>query len=83
MVTQVLQEALLDFLPTFAISDLKLPGYCGIEALQTLRARFPMLPLLMLTGQPLLVPDDVHAIILDKAQLARLPAVISQAITTA
>jgi DNA-binding response OmpR family regulator len=75
----MLQDALRDFVPTMAISDLTLPGYCGMEALRMLHECLPHVPLLLLTGQPLLVPQDLRATILDKAHLKCLPALIRAA----
>ncbi len=78
---RMLLEALEEFTPTIAVSDLNLPGYSGLLALKLLHERLPTLPLLLLSGDPECAPPGVPALLLDKAHLSRLPAMITSATT--
>ncbi len=80
---RMLLEALEDFTPTIAVSDMNLPGYSGAQALQLLHERLPTLPLLLLSGDPDCTPPGVPALVLDKANLNLLPAMIASVITQA
>ncbi len=78
---RMLLQALEDFTPSIAVSDMHLPGYSGLLALKLLHERLPALPLLLLSGDPECAPVDVPALVLDKAHLNRLPAMILLATT--
>lgn len=72
-----LREALAGFAPTVVVSDLNLPGYSGIAALELAHAVDPRLPLVLLAGE-----DDVDALqvpvrLVCKSELARVPALIA------
>jgi DNA-binding NtrC family response regulator len=43
-------EALQQALPQVVVLDVRMPGMDGLEALDTIRARYPDLPVIMLTG---------------------------------
>ena len=72
-----LREALDGFAPDVAISDLNLPGYCGLAALELVHDRLPALPLLLVSGAEHDEIPKVPARVLGKADLLRLPAVLA------
>ena len=72
-----LREALDAFAPDVAISDLHLPGYCGLAALALVHVRLPALPLLLVSGAAHVEAPQVPAQVLGKAELLRLPAVLA------
>jgi CheY-like chemotaxis protein len=77
-----LRAAVADCAPDAAVSDLNLPGYSGVLALQLLHALCPGIPLVLMTGADpeLLAPlPDLPAVVLDKAELDRLPALLGAA----
>ena len=80
---RMLLQALEEFTPNIAVSDMHLPGYSGAEALQLLHERLPTLPLLLMSGDPECAPPGVPAMVLDKAHLSLLPSMIASAITPA
>ena len=80
---RMLLDALDSFTPTIAVSDMNLPGYSGAQARQFLHERLPNLPLVLLSGDPECSPPGVPALLLDKAHLSLLPAMIASAITPA
>lgn len=72
-----LRDALAAFAPTVVVSDLNLPGYSGIAALELAHAVDPRLPLVLLAEA-----EDVDALPLPvrlacKSELARVPALIA------
>ena len=75
---RTLLEALDAFAPTVAVSDLNLPGYSGLAALALLHARWPGLPLVLLTGAEDAPPLDLPATVLGKSELHRLPALLAR-----
>ncbi|HTL14595.1 MAG TPA: response regulator [Thermomonas sp.] len=72
-----LREAMEAFEPDVAVSDLHLPGYCGVAALTLLHELRPALPLVLLSGDAERAPDGLPARVLDKARLDRLPALLA------
>jgi CheY-like chemotaxis protein len=80
---RMLLRALEEFTPTIALSDMYMPGYSGVAALQLLHERLPTLPLFLLSGDPDCAPPGVPALLLDKAHLRLLPAMIAAATTAA
>lgn len=72
-------EALEALAPQLVLSDLNLPGFSGIEALEQVRAHDPALPFVLLTGSaPMALPDpppDADAV-LSKDELHKLPALV-------
>lgn len=81
-------HALEDFAPDIVLSDFMLPGFDGGQALALVRARYPKIPVLMLSG----VLGDEGAVELLKAgacdfvlkdRVARLPAALSRALDEA
>ena len=72
-----LREALDSFLPSIVVSDLGLPGYSGLAALELAHAVHPQVPLLLLTGFDDLDPPSVPARLLRKAELSRVPVLIA------
>jgi|SRR5690554_5952975 len=72
-------EALEALAPQLVLSDLNLPGFSGIEALEQVRAHDPSLPFVLLTGSaPMALPDpppDADAV-LSKDELDKLPALV-------
>ena len=71
-----LREAVASFRPDAAISDLNLPGYSGLAALALLRELRPGMPLVLMTGGAVDCVPPVAATVLDKSDLARLPALL-------
>jgi CheY-like chemotaxis protein len=74
-----LREAVGSFAPTVAMSDLNLPGYSGLDALELLHRLRPGLPLLLVTGDDEAVAPRVPATVLNKSELHRLPALLAGA----
>ena len=72
-----LREALAEFAPTVVISDLNLPGYSGIAALELAHAVDPRLPLVLLTGLDDVDPLQLPVSMVCKSELARVPALIA------
>ena len=78
-----LREALGSFRPHVVISDGRLPGFSGLEALHLVRELMPSTPFLFLSGD-----DDEHVIAeslgrgaagyLSKQDLSQLPAAIAR-----
>ena len=72
-------EALEALAPQLVLSDLNLPGFSGLEALEQVRAHDPSLPFVLLTGSaPMALPDpppDADAV-LSKDELDKLPALV-------
>jgi len=55
------------------VTDVRMPDYDGFDLLRVVKHRFPYLPVILITGQPI-VPDDViplHAVILQKPLSAK------------
>ena len=73
----MLLRMLGDFIPDAVVSDLNLPGYCGLEALRLLQRLHPGLPRVLLSGDPSRVPADIDAHVLGKDDLLRLPALVA------
>ena len=73
------RRALEELAPQLVLSDLNLPGFSGVEALELVRAHDPALPFVLLTGSaPAALPDpppDADAV-LSKDELAKLPALV-------
>jgi CheY-like chemotaxis protein len=74
---RMLLAALEWFTPTVAVSDLNLPGYSGLSALAVLHARWPDMPLVLLTGADDAPSPDVPAMVLGKSDLDRLPGLLA------
>ena len=74
---RMLLAALEWFTPTVAVSDLNLPGYSGLAALSLLHARWPDMPLVLLTGAEDTPAPPMPATVLGKAELHRLPALLA------
>lgn len=74
---RMLLDALETFTPTVAVSDLNLPGYSGLSALALLHARWPDLPLVLLTGADDAPMPEVPTMVLGKTELHRLPALLA------
>ena len=74
---RMLLETLETFTPTVAVSDLNLPGYSGLAALSLLHARWPDMPLVLLTGAEDTPAPPMPATVLGKAELHRLPALLA------
>lgn len=72
-----LRDALAAFSPSVVVSDLGLPGYSGIAALELAHATLPRVPLVLLTGFDDLDPPSVPAHLLRKSELSRVPALIA------
>ncbi len=71
-----LREAVASFAPDAAISDLNLPGYSGLAALALLGELRPGMPLVLVTGGEVDCVPPLAATVLDKSELARLPALL-------
>ncbi len=71
-----LRDAVASFAPDAAVSDLNLPGYSGLAALALLRELRPDMPLVLMTGGGVDAVPPVAATVLDKSDLARLPALL-------
>ena len=57
----------------FVVTDVRMPDYDGFDLLRVVKHRFPHLPVILITGQPL-VPDDViplRAVVLEKPLSAK------------
>ena len=74
---RTLLDTLETFTPTVAVSDLNLPGYSGLAALSLLHARWPDMPLVLLTGAEDTPAPPMPATVLGKAELHRLPALLA------
>ena len=73
------REALDGLAPQLVLSDLNLPGFSGIEALEQVRAHDPLLPFVLLTGSaPMTLPDPPPGAdaVLSKDELDKLPALV-------
>lgn len=44
------ESAVSNFLPDIILTDYKLPGYDGVQAIQYVTANFPTIPIIMITG---------------------------------
>ncbi len=77
-----LREALASFAPTVVVSDLNLPGYSGIAALELAHALDPRLPLVLLTGADDTPVPQIPMTVLGKSDLHRLPALLARLHTT-
>lgn len=71
-----LRQALAEFQPGIVVSDLGLPGYSGLAALELAHATHPQIPLVLLTGFDDPEPPACPAHLLRKSELARMPALI-------
>ena len=72
-----LREALAGFAPTVVVSDLNLPGYSGVAALELAHTVDPRLPLVLLTGLDEVAPLQLPVCMVCKSELARVPALIA------
>ena len=72
-----LRGALASFAPSVLVSDLSLPGYSGLAALELAHATLPHLPLVLLTGFDDLEPPPLPVHLLRKSELSRVPALIA------
>lgn len=78
-----LLQALREFAPNVVVSDLNLPGYCGLEALRLVQRLRPATPRVLLSGDPSRATADDGARVLDKQDLSRLPALVADIAATA
>ena len=72
-----LREALASFAPSVVVSDFSLPGYSGLEALELVRRERPRWPRVLLSGDASSLPPGCDAVVLDKGELSRLPALVA------
>ncbi|MGO1541071.1 MAG: response regulator [Luteimonas sp.] len=73
------RDALQALAPQVVLSDLNLPGFSGLEALEQVRAHDPGLPFVLLTGSaPMALPDPPPGAdaVLSKDDLHKLPALV-------
>ena len=59
------------------LSDYNLPGYSGLEALELVRRERPRWPRVLLSGDASSLPPGCDAVVLDKGELSRLPALVA------
>lgn len=71
-----LRAAVEAFDPHAAVSDLNLPGYCGLRALTLLHALRPGIPLVLLTGADPELAPGLPAAVLGKSDLSGLHALL-------
>ncbi|RZA18946.1 MAG: response regulator [Lysobacteraceae bacterium] len=74
---RALRDALQAFEPDVAISDLNLPGYSGLSALALIHQLRPRVPLLLFSGIGYDAHLPVGATVLEKSELPRLAAMLS------
>lgn len=82
---QQLQAALAAAGHDLVVSDLSLPGFCGLRALQLVREVLPQLPFIFLSGDSRQVGVDTAMPAgasgsLSKHDIARMPEMIRQAL---
>ena len=73
-----LDEALRRFAPQAVVSDLNLPGFSGLDALERVRAHDPRLPFVFVTGSLMLdeeAPPSADGLLL-KDRLDDLPGLL-------
>jgi len=74
---EALLQALETFEPDVAVSDMNLPGYCGLDALALLHQRYPAIPLVLFTGAGCEADLPPTATVLEKSELPRLAALLA------
>lgn len=72
-----LLQALAEFPADVVLCDLNLPGYSGLEALELVRRERPRWPRVLLSGDASSLPPGCDAVVLDKGELSRLPALVA------
>jgi CheY-like chemotaxis protein len=81
-----LREAISSFHPDIVVSDMSLPGFSGLEALDVVRSTAPTMPFVFLCGGAERCEHDVLTrgayAILDKDHAEALPALISEALAS-
>ena len=81
-----LREAIQTFSPDIVVSDMMLPGFSGLDALEMVRSSCPEIPFMFLCGgadrcKPQALQRGAYAII-DKDHAEALPAVIGSALAS-
>lgn len=81
-----LREAISTFQPDIVVSDMSLPGFSGLEALDVVRSTDPTMPFVFLCGdagrcEQGLLARGAYAI-LDKDHAEALPSLITEALAS-